>query len=151
MMNPSSSSAAASDEGTAPLMNQNATAPAYPQMAHNSGQQIDFKRGERSADSAWQKAMYFQIGSSACNFFIALVLYMLIFGMGYMIEQHDDYTNVTILTQGYTDWTSTPWVDFVWATDCPDGYEPMYNTWLGTVEGNYTRDGVEKTDSQWDG
>lgn len=124
-----------------------ATAPAYPTRMGSSDQRVDYTTGGRTNDGAWQKAMFFQIGSSACNYFVALVLYMLIFGMGFMIQQHDDYTNVTILTQGVADWTTKPWVDFKWETTCPDGYEPMYNTWLGTVEGNYTSNGVEKTAS----
>ena len=35
--------------------------------------------------------------------------------------------------------------------NCPDGYEVIGNEWFGTVEGNKTDDGVEKTGQDWKG
>ena len=62
------------------------------------------------------------------------------------------YQDLTIYTQGVDDWGQNSWIDFKWEDySCPDGYEPITNVWLGTVEGNKTDDGVEKTDPRWKG
>ena len=92
------------------------------------------------------------MGTLCCNW-IVVCLYFLIMGMGIMIGNHDDmYQDLTIYTQGIDDWGKNSWIDFKWADyNCPDGYESIVNTWLGTVEGNYTDDGVEKTDPRWKG
>ena len=73
--------------------------------------------------------------------------------MGIMIANHDDmYQDLTIYTQGVSDWGTPSWSKFKWEdSTCADGYEPIYNEWLGTVEGNYTDNGVEKTDPRWKG
>ena len=34
---------------------------------------------------------------------------------------------------------------------CPTDYVAIGTNWLGTVEGNYTKNGVEKTDPKWKG
>ena len=49
------------------------------------------------------------------------------------------------------DWSNFAWQEFTVSNGCGDGYEPIGNEWLGTVEGNYTDSGVEKTDTQWQG
>ena len=91
--------------------------------------------------------------STLCVNWLAACLYFVIMGMGIMIANHDDmYQDLTIYTQGVADWGTPSWVDFKWADDiCPNGYESIYNEWLGTVEGNYTDSGVEKTDPRWKG
>lgn len=46
------------------------------------------------------------------------------------------------------------WSDFYWVQDgesCSTGSKAIGNEWLGTVMGNYTESGVEKTDSPWKG
>ena len=69
---------------------------------------------------------------------IVAVLYLLVFLMGKQVEdsQAED-TNLTIYTQGTTDWTTPGWSSFTWSdTDsCPDGYEVMGSEWLGTYAG----------------
>ena len=91
--------------------------------------------------------------STLCVNWLAVCLYFVIMGMGIMVANHDDmYQDLTIYTQGVSDWGTPSWSDFKWADyNCPDGYESIYNEWLGTVEGNYTDDGVEKTDPRWKG
>ena len=80
-----------------------------------------------------------------------MLLTVIVFSMGIVIFKQDQYENVTIYTQGIDDWTSRSWNQFIVANPCPDGYESIGNKWFGTVEGNYTSNGVEKTDPQWRG
>lgn len=44
--------------------------------------------------------------------------------------------------QALEDWSAESWIDFSWsATDqCPEGYEAITSTWLGTYAFNVTSD-----------
>lgn len=91
----------------------------------------------------------------ACNT-VAIILYLVILILAMNVDSSDIYNDLSIYTQAADDWTNKAWIEFTWGTnsECPDGYEfvDMSNTWLGTVEGNYTDDGgVTPTDSQWNG
>ena len=90
-----------------------------------------------------------------CNF-IAVIIYLIIFILAKDVTKNDVYTDLTIYTQASTDWGNNGWQDFVWGSNnaCPEGYSytDLSNTWLGTVEGNYTDDGgVIPTDERWKG
>ena len=68
------------------------------------------------------------------------------------MQDSDIYHDLSLYEQGAKDWDSRSWIDFQWQIGaCRDGYEAIGNTWLGTVQGNYTDGGVEKTDERWDG
>lgn len=87
----------------------------------------------------------------ACNFFV-VVAYLVGALMGLKMADEDVMTDTSIYTQGILDWESRFWIDFIWSADsCPADYEAVGNWWQGTVEGNYTDNGVEKTDPRWDG
>ena len=86
---------------------------------------------------------------------LSALLYMVIFIISYQIDQRDVYTDLTIYTQGIAEWETPLWKDFSWGVDgkCADGssYEDINSLWLGTVEGNYTDNGVKPTDTDFDG
>ena len=91
--------------------------------------------------------MRWMLCTIVCNFFIC-ALYMVVFGMGLLIDNKDDFENLTPYTQAIDDWGTGAWAEFRFGSgSCPEGFERFSNEWLGTVEGNYTDNGVKKTDS----
>ena len=87
-----------------------------------------------------------------CNFLV-LTLYWVIFAMGLLIEDKDQFLNLTVFTQAVKDWDSNSWANFAAGEDgeCPQGYEAISAEWLGTVMGNTTSKGVEQTESKFTG
>ena len=70
---------------------------------------------------------------------VTLLSFYVIGVFNLLISLNNDTNNTTILTQALTDWNANSWVDFVWAENtCPENYEAIGNTWLGTNPGNYT-------------
>jgi len=67
--------------------------------------------------------------------------------LGLAIDGVDRPDDLSIYDQGAYDWSMRSWIDFQWGPggSCPDQYEPIGNMWLGTVEGNTTDSGVDKT------
>ena len=78
----------------------------------------------------------FSVTSLVCNVLMA-IFYVLIVGMGIMIAHHDSLQDITLYTQAISEWTSPGWIDFKWSSTgiCALGYEPIGNTWLGTIAG----------------
>ena len=88
--------------------------------------------------------MRWMLCTLVCNFFIC-ALYMIVFGMGLLIDNKDDFENLTPYTQAIDDWGTGAWAEFRFGSgSCPEGFERFSNEWLGTVEGNYTDNGVKK-------
>lgn len=87
-----------------------------------------------------------------CFNWFAVILYFVIFGLGYSISENPKYSDVTIYTQAVDDWTRGAWTDFEWndSGTCLTGWESIgQNVWMGTVQGNYTGLGVEPTGEKW--
>ena len=83
---------------------------------------------------------------------LTFLLYVVVAMMGMRVSNYDPILDLSIYTQAVDDWTTPLWQSFsLYDKRCPIGQQAIGNEWLGTVQGNYTRTGVEKTDPQWHG
>ena len=64
---------------------------------------VNYSVPESRNQNHWKHTIYLNLATICCNFFIA-GLYAVIIGLGLMIESLDIYQNLTIYTQGSTDW-----------------------------------------------
>lgn len=122
-------------------------------------QRIDYREQKESIRKGeykehWKKRIWCEmctVGTQICT----ILIYLAIFGIALHIDNYDNYDNMTIYTQAIDDWGKELWADFQWGNDgeCPDGfsYVDINNYWRGTVEGNYTKHGVEPTGASWHG
>ena len=59
-------------------------------------------------DSGWRKKVCCNMGIICCNW-IAFVLYIVVGSLGVKVRNTDAMANLTIYTQGATDWTTALW------------------------------------------
>ena len=127
------------DDTADTLLRGNVVVPMYKNFISN--EPINFskknsKKVSQSEKSTWKYVAIFNMCSLGCNYFVIFFVYALIVGMGILIQNKDVFSDLTVYTQGAKEWTLQPWIDFIWTPyQCPEGYEAIQNTWLGTVEG----------------
>ena len=122
-----------------------------PAVASHSQGPINFSELRNTEDKSWKQRVICKMLTLCCNW-LAVFMFLVIGGMGIKIRNNDYIVDLTIYTQAVDDWTEPLWKEFgIYAEECPSGWEPIVAPWLGTVEGNYTDDGVEKTDNRWKG
>ena len=115
--------------------------------------QINYAKLTRgTTDRQWKVKVWCGIGSIVCNW-IAVILYTVIVAFSTQLRNRETFNDLTIYTQGIRDWKASFWSEFDFSTSgmCQSGWESFGNEWLGTVWGNYTNDGVEKTDPSYQG
>ena len=79
-----------------------------------------------------------------CNCIVLLYTIIVVL-IGMSINEKDKWYNLTIYTQALEDWSYIGWQSLEFMDSCPkeEGYKAIGSLWLGTVEGNFTYNGVK--------
>ena len=98
-------------------------------------------KGEMNPQQAPKDNLKFNVCALIFNA-IAVLLYIVVFGMGVSIENNDKTQNMTIYTQAATDWRKLSWASFRLSNDGCNIIEQVIDAkWLGTYPGEIIDDG----------